>query len=69
MIIHNGEIISGAGSYSYCDGKIDIIIGTKDEYRRNGLTLACASKLILDCLERNVYPQWDAANLYSVAIA
>jgi len=69
VIMHNGEIISGAGSYSYCEGKIEITIGTKEEYRRKGLALACASKLILDCLERNVYPRWDAVNKYSVALA
>lgn len=69
VIIHDGEIISGASSYSYCKGSIDITIGTKEEYRQNGLALACASKLILDCLEKNIYPRWDAANLESVALA
>ena len=68
-IVHNGEIISAASSYSYCEGSIDITIGTKDEYRRKGLALAVASKLILDCIEKNIYPRWDAANLQSVALA
>lgn len=68
-IVHNGEIISGASSYTYCSGKIEITIGTKNEYRHRGLALACASKLILDCLERNIIPRWDAANLESVALA
>ena len=69
VIINDGEIISGASSYSYCKGSIDITIGTKKEYRQLGLALACASKLILDCLDKNIYPHWDAANLESVALA
>ena len=68
-IVHNGEIISAASSYSYCEGSIDITIGTKYEYRRKGLAIAVASKLILDCIEKNIYPRWDAANLQSVALA
>ena len=68
-IVRNGEIISAASSYSYCEGSIEITIGTKDEYRRKGLALAVASKLILDCIEKNIYPRWDAANLESVELA
>ncbi|QAA32311.1 GNAT family N-acetyltransferase [Clostridium manihotivorum] len=68
-IVYNGQIIAGASSYSYCEGCIEITIGTKDEYRRKGLALAVASKLILACMERNIYPHWDAANLGSVALA
>jgi GNAT superfamily N-acetyltransferase len=68
-IVYNGEIIAGASSYTYCEGRIEITIGTKDEYRRKGLALAVASKLILACIERNIYPHWDAANLGSVALA
>lgn len=68
-VVQNGEIISAASSYSYCEGKIDITIGTKDEFRRKGLALATTSRLILHCLERNIYPCWEAANLRSVALA
>lgn len=32
-VVHNGEIISAASFYSYCEGKIDITIGTKEEFR------------------------------------
>jgi hypothetical protein len=68
-ISHNDEIVSAASSYSYCEGSIEITIGTKSEYRRKGLALAVASRLILECMERNIYPRWDAANLGSVALA
>ncbi len=69
VILHKGEILSGASSYCYCDCKIEINIETKEEYRRRGLALACAAKLILECLEQQIFPRWDAANMASVALA
>jgi GNAT superfamily N-acetyltransferase len=69
IIEKDGEIIAGASSYSFCKGNISITIGTKDKYRRKGLAAACASKLILDCLDKGIYPRWDAANLQSVYLA
>lgn len=69
VVVNNDGIIAGASSYTYCEGSIEITIGTKEDYRRKGLALACASKLILECLGRNIYPRWDAANKESVALA
>ncbi len=69
VILKDNEIIAGASTYSYCEGKLEITIETKEEYRKKGLALACASKIILECLERNIFPRWDAANMASVALA
>lgn len=69
IIEKDGEIIAGASSYSFCKDNISITIGTKDRYRRKGLATACASKLILECLDKNIYPRWDAANMQSVSLA
>ena len=30
---------------------------------------ACASKLILECLNNGIYPSWDSANRASAALA
>ncbi|MDD4296209.1 MAG: GNAT family N-acetyltransferase [Ruminiclostridium sp.] len=67
--ILNGSIVSGASSYTIYKDGIEIEIDTKKVFRRRGLALACASKLILECLRRNLYPSWDAANKESVALA
>ncbi|MCL2507979.1 MAG: GNAT family N-acetyltransferase [Oscillospiraceae bacterium] len=67
--VHRGEIVSGASSYTVYDEGIEIEIATKSGYRRQGLAAACAAKLILHCLERGLYPSWDAANKASVALA
>lgn len=69
VALRDGRIVSGASSYSAYQGGIEIEIDTHREYRRRGLALACGAKLILSCLERGLYPSWDAQNLGSVALA
>lgn len=67
--MHNGELVSGASSYTvYRDG-IEIEIDTRADYRRKGLALVCGAKLILECINRNLYPSWDAQNKWSVGLA
>lgn len=67
--IQNGELVAGVSSYSsYRDG-IEIEIVTRQDHRRRGLAYACAATLIVECLSRGLYPSWDAANLWSVALA
>lgn len=69
-VVMDGDIIvSGASSYTVYDKGIEIEIDTKKEYRRQGLALVCAASLILECLKRQLYPSWDAANKESVALA
>lgn len=63
------ELAAGASSYTIYSQGIEIEIDTKPEYRRKGLALACASALILRCLEQGLYPSWDAANQASISLA
>jgi predicted GNAT family acetyltransferase len=42
---------------------------TYKAYRKQGLAYRCASKLILECLKRGLYPSWDARTMISVALA
>lgn len=68
-ILKDEEIVSGASSYSrYRDG-IEIEIDTQERYRRKGFAYLCGAKLILECLDRNLYPSWDAQNTGSLALA
>lgn len=69
VVLYQGKIVCGASSYTIYDKGIEIEIDTKEKFRRKGLALACASKLILSCLEKGLYPSWDAANLHSVALS
>lgn len=69
LVLLNGEPVCGASSYSYYHGGIEIEIDTVDEHRKKGFATACAADLILRCLERGLYPSWDAANMTSVRLA
>ncbi len=69
VILYDGVIVAGASSYSRYREGIEIEIDTREDYRRKGLATVCGAKLILECLERKLYPSWDAQNKHSVALA
>ncbi|MGI6095340.1 MAG: GNAT family N-acetyltransferase [Lachnospiraceae bacterium] len=69
VILHNGELVAGASSYGRYQEGIEIEIDTREDYRRKGLAYISGAKLILECLNRNLYPSWDAQNLWSAALA
>ena len=69
VIFKDGEPVAGASSYSSFIGGIEIQIDTKKEYRRKGLAYISGAKLILECLNRGLYPGWDAHNKESAALA
>lgn len=68
-VLHNGNLVSGASSYTVYREGIEIEIGTKQDYRRQGLAAVCGARLILECMKRGLYPSWDAQNKWSVALA
>lgn len=69
VILKDGELAAGASSYSRYHEGIEIEIDTKEEHRRKGLASVCGAKLILECLARDLYPSWDAQNMWSVGLA
>ena len=68
-ILYRGELTAGASSYTVYREGIEIEIDTHREHRRRGLAEHCAAALILACIDRDLYPSWDAANLVSVHLA
>ena len=69
VILKDNEIVSGASSYSTYNGGIEIEVDTKDAESRKGLAAAACSALILKCLERGLYPSWDAHHIGSLRLA
>lgn len=69
VVLKDGELVSGASSYSRYNDGIEIEIDTRKDHRRKGLAYACGAKLILECRRRGLYPSWDAQNRWSVALA
>jgi GNAT superfamily N-acetyltransferase len=69
IVCKDGQVVCIASSYTAYKNRIGVTIGTLEEHRRKGLASACAARLILACLERGIYPAWEAANMKSVALA
>ena len=47
----------------------EVSIYVKEAYRQKGVATALGSKLLLECLNRNERPNWDAANPESCKLA
>lgn len=69
VAVRDGVPVAGAGSYCVYWGGIEVEIDTREDHRRRGLATACGARLILECLDRGLYPSWDAIDLRSVALA
>jgi len=68
-VYENAKLVSGASSYVVYDDSIEIEIDTLEEYRNRGLATSCGAKLILECVNRNIHPSWDAIDLRSASLA
>lgn len=68
-VMHGDEMAAGISSYCTFNGGYEVEINTHTDHRRKGLGIACAAQFILDCLERGLYPGWDAANEGSLQMA
>ena len=68
-VMCGNEIAAGISSYCTFNGGYEVEINTHENHRRKGLGLACAARFILDCLDRGLYPGWDAANEGSLRMA
>lgn len=68
-VLHGGEIAAGASSHTSYDGGIEIEIATREDFRRLGLASVCGAALICGCLDRGIYPSWDAHDMRSVKLA
>lgn len=66
---YDGKLVGGASSYSRYEKGVEIEIDTKADWRNKGIGKTCAAKLILACLERNLYPSWDAQTPISLRLA
>lgn len=69
VVIRDGLPVAGASSYAACEGAIEIEIDTRPDVRRQGLAAACGARLILECLDRGIYPGWDAHDRRSLSLA
>ncbi|MBC8531981.1 GNAT family N-acetyltransferase [Gehongia tenuis] len=64
-----GEIVAGAASYGICRGEIEIQVTTRKDFRKRGLAKAVSAALILECIQKRIRPNWDAAHRVSACLA
>lgn len=69
VVKQGSQLVAGASSYAACAGAIEIEIDTRPDFRGQGLAAACGAKLILECLDRGIYPGWDAHDRRSLSLA
>lgn len=69
VILQDNQIVAGASSYSSYEGGIEVEVDTRADYRQQGLATICAARLILACLDKGLYPSWDAHTVMSLHLA
>jgi GNAT superfamily N-acetyltransferase len=68
-VMDGDEILGAAYSSLVCSKGIEVSIYVEKKYRRQGVARALGSRLLLECLRRNLRPNWDAANPESCRLA
>lgn len=68
-VLYKGQLVSAASSFSSYDMGYEIEIDTHVDFRRRGLAKIVGAKFILESLDRDRYPSWDAHNQASIALA
>ena len=70
FVIRKGEeIVAGVSTALVYQKAIEIEIATKPAYQQQGLAAVLGAKMILESLQRSVFPLWDAHNEASKKIA
>lgn len=67
--LKDGVLIGSASSYSSCSQGIEIQVDVRADHQRRGIAAACSARLILECLDRGLIPEWDAASEASRLLA
>ena len=67
--VWGGQLVAEASTYSIYDEGFDMTIATREDHRRKGLARACAARMILEALEKGLYPAWDAKTMISVQLS
>ncbi len=70
FVLTEGEkIIAGSASFSTCDQGVEVGVDVHPDYRGKGLSKIVAAKMVLETLNRGLWPHWDAHGEISAAVA
>lgn len=59
-VLHEERLIAGASSYAIYEGGLEVQVQTETGFQHRGLATACSAALLLECMDRNLVPNWDA---------
>ncbi|MBP6016072.1 MAG: GNAT family N-acetyltransferase [Candidatus Promineofilum sp.] len=68
-LMEEGKLTGAAYSSLVCNRGIEVSLFVDEPYRRRGVATAISAALLLECVRRGLWPNWDAANLESCALA
>lgn len=68
-VLERDEIVALISTYAVSRAGVEIQISTHPDCRRRGLATVLGATFILHCLERDLDPHWDAANVASCQLA
>lgn len=68
-LLQENEIVSVATTFVVCDTGIEIQVNTREPHRGQGLATVVAAHAVLESLQRDLHPNWDAQNEVSAHLA
>ncbi|GLV64475.1 hypothetical protein Bmyc01_31450 [Bacillus mycoides] len=68
-IFYKGDAVCGASSYSIYDDGIESEVATDLDHIRKRLATVVSADIILNCLEKGKYLNWDIVNNTSAKLA
>jgi GNAT superfamily N-acetyltransferase len=68
-VVEDGKIVCVASTGAVCSKGIEVQINTHRKVRGRGLASAAGAALIIECLEKGIDPNWDAATEISAGLA
>ena len=67
--LEGDKVVCVAATAAVCSKGIEVQINTHPKYRGRGLASATGAALIVECLEKGIDPNWDAASEISAGLA
>lgn len=67
--VGGSQVLGVAYSSLVCSRGIEVSIYVEEPFRRQGVATGLGSRLVLECLRRDLRPNWDAANPESYRLA
>lgn len=68
-MLEDDKLAGAAYSSLVCSRGIEVSLFIDEPYRRRGIATAISAALLLECVQRGLRPNWDAANRESCALA